>query len=373
MSTNSEAFTIGVEEEYQIIDPATRHLRSRAAHVLSRAQAAIGDEVQPELHLSQIETATPICRSLADVRHALVQSRRAVMQAAAKDGDWIASAGTHPFSSWEEQQITPKVRYQGLAADYQQLAREQIIFGCHVHIGIRDPEMKIQVLNRARNWLAPILALASNSPFWQGTDSGYASYRTELWARWPISGPPPAFASFADYSGLLQALIDTGSLEDATKIYWDIRIPERTETLEFRVTDASSTVDGTVMIAGLVRALTRTCYEQAIRNEPFPAAHRDLLHAAHWRAARHGVEEDLIDVTEARAVPATELIERFLSLVRPALEQEGDWEEISSLVGETLRGGTGAMRQRQAYQQAGRMEDVVDLIVTETARGVVSD
>lgn len=371
MSTNSEAFTIGVEEEYQIIDPVTRQLRSRAAHVLPGARAAIGDDVQPELHLSQIETATPICRTLADVRDALVQSRRAVMQAAAKDGDWIASAGTHPFSSWEEQQITPKARYQGLAADYQQLAREQIIFGCHVHIGLRDREMKIQVLNRARNWLAPILALSSNSPFWQGTDSGYASYRTELWARWPISGPPPAFASFDDYSGLLRALIDTESLEDATKIYWDIRLPERTETLEFRVTDASSTVDGTVMIAGLVRALVRTCYEQAVRGEPFRAVHRDLLHAAHWRAARHGVEKDLIDVIEARAVPATSVIDHFLSLVRPALEEEGDWEEISSLVHATLRTGTGAMRQRQAYQQAGRMEDVVDLIVAETARGVV--
>ena len=371
MTGHSEAFTIGVEEECQIIDPATRKLRSRAAHVLSRAQAAIGDEVQPELHLSQIETVTPVCRTLAEVRHALVQSRRALMEAASKDGDWIASAGTHPFSAWEEQQITPKPRYQGLVADYQQLAREQVIFGCHVHIGIRDPEMKIQVLNRARNWLSPILALAANSPFWQGIDTGYTSFRTELWARWPISGPPPVFASFADYNGLLQALIATESLEDATKIYWDIRVPARTETLEFRVTDASSTIDGTVMIAGLTRALARTCYEQMIRDEPFLPVHRDLLRAAHWRAARHGVEKDLIDVTEARAVPAPELIERFLSMLRPALEQEGDWEEVSVLVHETLRCGTGATRQRQAYQKAGRLEGVVDLIVAETARGVL--
>lgn len=371
MVTPSESFTIGVEEECQIIDPVSRQLRSRATHLLPHARAVIGDEVQPELQLSQIETATPVCRSLSEVRRALVQSRRALIQAAAKDGDWIASAGTHPFSSWEEQQITPKARYEGLAADYQQLAREQIIFGCHVHVGIRDRGMKIQVLNRARNWLSLILALAANSPFWQGLDTGYASFRTELWARWPISGPPPVFSSFADYDGLLQALISTESLQDATKIYWDIRVPERTETLEFRVTDASSTVDGTVMIAGLTRALARTCYEQALRNEPFPAIHRDLLYAAHWRAARHGVEKDLIDVTEGQSVPAAELIERFLAMLRPALEQEGDWEEVSALVRETLCYGTGAARQRQAYQQTGRLEDVVDLIVAETARGIV--
>ena len=370
MSQRAEDFTIGVEEEYQIINPTTRELCSRVQQILPIAQKALGDKVQPEAQLSQIEIGTPVCRTLADVRAELVRLRREVIAAAAIDGNQIAAAGTHPFSSWEQQQITPKERYQGLMRDYQQLTRELMIFGCHVHVGISDRNMAISVMNRARVWLAPLLALSTSSPFWLGTDTGYASYRTEIWSRWPISGPPLIFESQAEYEALVEALIATGSVEEATKIYWDVRLSERFPTVEFRITDVCMTVDEAVMIAGLVRSLARTCYEQALADKPFPAARHELIRAAHWRAARYGLDTELVDVGEMRAVPARELLEKFLAFVRPALEEYGDWDEISSLVRETMQQGNGATRQREVYKRTGRLEDVVDFIVAQTAKGV---
>ena len=369
MATDTEDFTLGIEEEHQVVDARTGALRPRGARVLANARPELGDEVQPELYQSQIETASPVCHTLAEVRAELVRARHALIQAAEKGGDRIASAGTHPFSHWEDQAITPKTRYQGIARDYRQLARELVIFGCHVHVGLHDREAAIGVLNRARVWLTPLLVLAANSPFWLGDDTGYASFRTELWSRWPMAGPPHYFASRDEYDALLRSLIATGAIEDATKIYWDVRLPEKVPTVEFRIMDVCMTVDEAVMMAGLTRALARTCYEQAVHDADYCRARPELLRAAHWRAARYGLEGELIDVAAERVVPAPDLIGAFLAFLRPALEAADDWDEVSALVGETLRRGNGAMRQREAYRRTGRVEDVVGLIVAETARG----
>lgn len=370
MSQSKEDFTIGVEEEYQIIDPTTRELRSRQQQILPIAKKTLGEEVQPELQLSQIETGTPVCRNLSEVRAQLVRLRRELIAAAAKDGNHIAAAATHPFSEWKEQQIAPKERYQALLQDYQQIAREAMTFGCHVHVGISDPEIAIGVMNRARVWLAPLLALAASSPFWFGTDTGYASYRTGVWGRMPISGPPLIFSSQAEYQTVVEALVATGAVEEATKIYWDARLSERYPTVEFRVTDVCMTVDEAVMVAGLVRSLARTCYEQALADKPFPTTRHELIRAAHWRAARYGLETELIDVEEKRAIPAGDLIEKLLAFVRPALEDYGDWDEVSSLVQKTMQQGNGATRQREVYQRNGSLEEVVDFIVAETGKGI---
>jgi len=364
-----EEFTIGVEEEYQIINTRTRELHSRQERILNGAQEALGDEVTAELYLSQIEIGTPVCHTLAEVRRELVRLRGEVIASAEREGNRIAAAGTHPFSHWGEQQITPKARYVGIAQDYQQLAREQLIFGCHVHVGINDREAAIQVMNRARTWLAPLLALAANSPFWLGVDTGYASFRTEIWRRWPMAGTPQVFASRAEYDRVIESLVKTESITDATKIYWDVRPSARFETVEFRVTDVCMTVDEAVMLAGLVRALAETCYGQAMRDEPTRHSRPELLRAAKWRAARYGLDADLIDTEAERAVPASELIEKLLTFLRPVLEERAEWDETSALVRETVARGTGASRQRAAYARAARLEDVVDLIVTETAKG----
>lgn len=363
----SEEFTLGVEEEYQIIDPHTRRLRPRVAQVLPQAEQALGENAQPEFHASQIEMATPVCATLAEVRAQIVRARRALLDAAARDGHKIGAAGTHPFSGSAEQPFTPRERYQSMAEEYGRLAQELVIFGCHVHVGLPDPEAGVAVMNRARQWLAPLVALCANSPFWEGADTGYASYRTELWVRWPMAGPPLPFASREEHDALVQALVATGSISDASKIYWDIRLPEKTPTVEFRMADVCLRVDEAVLLAGLARARARTCYGQ--QGEPFQPARPEILRAAHWRAARYGLQGELIDIAAGRAVPAAELVQSLLAFVRPALEEARDWEEVSALAAEVLRGGNGAMRQRAVFAGTNRMEAVVDYILDETARG----
>jgi carboxylate-amine ligase len=370
MPQETGAPTIGVEEEFQIVDAETGELRSHGPRVVPTAQERAGDEVQPELYQSQIEIATPICRTLADVRTELVRLRRTVIEAAAREGGRILAAGTHPFSHWEDQQVTPKDRYRATALQYQQLARELVICGCHVHVGVPDKDAGLEVLNRARLWLAPLLALAANSPFWLGADTGYASFRTQLWNRFPISGPPGTFCSADEYRSLVQSLVATGSIRDESRIYWDVRLPAHLDTIEFRVTDVCLTVDETVMVAGLTRALARSCLDAAQRGEECPTVRPELLRSAHWRAARYGVERDLIDLTRLRPAPARELIGQLLEHLRPSLEAMGDWEEVSAMVESMLEGGTGARRQREAFRQAGSLEGVVDFIAAETMRGV---
>jgi carboxylate-amine ligase len=365
-----EDFTIGVEEEYQILDPETRELRQRAARILPEARRRVGDEVTNELYLSQIEIGTPVCRTLAEVRAELVRLRRAVIAAAGRDGSQIAAAGTHPFSHWGDQALTPKPRYFGIAEDFQQLAREQIIFGCHVHVGIADRDAAIGVLNRVRAWLAPLLALSSNSPYWLGLDTGFASYRTELFARFPTTGTPYAFASRAEYDGLIATLAAVGAIDDGSKIYWDVRPSSHVETLEFRVADVCLTVDESVMIAGLCRALVRTCHAHYMRGEPVAPLRPELLRAAKFRASRFGLEGELIDVHARRSVAAAEMIETLLEFLRHALEDAGEWDEVATLARQTVARGNGAQRQRAAFARSGRLEDVVDLIVEETRVGL---
>jgi carboxylate-amine ligase len=363
-------FTIGVEEEYQIINPETRELRAHVSRVLPAAQRDLGDEVTNEFYQSQIEIGTPVCRTLADVRSELIRLRRGVVEAAERNGSRIAAAGTHPFSRWEGQPVTDKPRYLELQDDFQQIAREQIIFGCHVHIGIADREDAIQTMNRCRTWLAPIVALAASSPFWLGDETGYSSYRTELFSRWPMTGTPHVFASRQDYDNLVASLVAVQMIPDASKIYWDARPSSHAETLEFRVADVCTTVDEAVMVAGLCRALARTSLAQHRDGVPLDPPRPELLRAASWRASRYGLDGELIDVVARRSVPARELVEAMLTILRPALEVDGDWEEITSLVRVTLDRGNSAKRQLWAFAQSGRLEDVIDLILQETVQGL---
>jgi carboxylate-amine ligase len=373
MSPQAEEFTIGVEEEYQIVNPQTRQLCARSQLILPIAQSVLGDKVvQPEFRQSQIEVATPICQTLQDVRRQLSRLRGAAIASAAKDGNLIAAAGTHPFSHWQEQPLTPKPRYQELAQNYQLLMHELVIFGCHVHVGLSQREMAIQVMNRARVWLSPMLALSASSPFWLGTDTGYASYRTTLASRLPMAGPPLIFESYSEYEALVRGLIATKTIQEATQICWDVRLSERFPTLEFRVTDVCMTVDEAVMMAGLARALVRTCYEQALLHAPYKAVRPELLRAAHWCAARSGLDTELIDVEAERSVPARQLVEKFLDFVRPALEEFGEWDEVYLIAQETMQQGNGAARQRKVYKSSGSLEDVVDFVVTQTSKGTTS-
>ena len=367
MRLHPDDFTLGVEEEFQLVDVRSGGLTPAAGEVLAVAHERMGGQVAAELQRSEVETGTPICHGLQEVREELVRLRRELAAAAGTQGTRLASTGTHPTGRVESQSVTPEPRYLRMQEEYRQLVAEQLIAGCHVHVGIADPELQIQVLNRARPWLPVLLALSANSPFFAGTDTGYASYRTEVWSRWPTAGPPGVFADRAEYDRTVEQLITVGVIPDRRMVYWDIRPSARYATLEFRVADACLTVDETVMVAGLVRALARRCAEEALAGAALPRPRPELVRAAHWRAARSGLDGMLVDVLGGRTVPAAEQVGRFLEHIRPALHADGDEKEVEGLVERVLDEGTGAARQRSVFARRCELADVVDFIVGQTA------
>ncbi len=366
----SDVFTLGVEEEYQVVDPQSRALSSNARSII-QVEATPGDEqdlIQPELHLCQVEIATGVCHTLADVRQELTELRGRVIKAARENGSEIVAAGTHPFSSWRDQTLSPKDRYYELADTLKQVVRELIIYGCHVHVGLEDREAAVQVVNRSRIYLPILLALSANSPFWMGQKTGYDSYRMEQWWRLPSAGPPPIFADYAEHNAVIQQFVDYGIVDEPTKIYWDIRLSERYPTVEFRVADVCATVDEAVMLAGLCRAIAQTAYDDHVTKKDYPKVRPSVLRAAMWQAARYGLGGELIDFELNQALPAAQTVKHLLNRIRPALEKAGDWDEVSELVETTLTQGNAAQRQRKVYQQTQSCESVVDFLIEETAR-----
>ncbi len=368
--TEQDEFTVGVEEEFLLVDAESRRLRPWAEEVLPHAESALdeGEQVDREFKLSQVETGTPVCHTLDELSEEITRMRGKVMAAAEEAGARIAAAGTHPFSHWREEgaEVTPEESYLGLERDYQRLARQKIICGCHVHVGISDSEAAIQVLNRVRPWLPTILAVSVNSPFWLGEDTGYGSYRTEIWRRWPTAGTPDPFESRAQFDRLVEILLQTGSIDDPARIHWDVRPSPRFSTLEFRVTDVCLTVDDAVLVAALVRALVRTCHARAVKGDPPPLPRVELMRLATWRAARYGLEGDLVDVVGEGSLPAPDVLQTLLDFVRPALDEHGERDIVSGLVERVLEGGTGAAQQRRAFERAPRLEDVIDFAVEAT-------
>ena len=365
----SEEFTIGIEEEYQIIDPQTRELCGRSQQIIGYVRDNLKlekDVIQPELYRSQVEIATVVCQSLPEARQELTRCRQAVINGAEASGKAIAAAGTHPFSDWQEQEITPKQRYRNLEADFQQIVRELVIFGNHVHIGLSDRAIALQVINRVRIWLPVFLALSANSPFWLGQTTGYDSYRTQMWTRLPMTGQPPIFSDEREYQTIVDRLISVGVIKDPTNIYWDIRLSEKFPTIEFRVTDICMTVEEAITITGLVRALVWQGYQEVINDAPLDPIRSEILEASQWCAARYGLTGNLIDVTNKVQLPAKDLINQFLNYLRPGLEKFGDWEVISAAVQKILDKGNGAQRQLAVYEKNNSLEEVVDYIVEQT-------
>jgi len=370
--SEAAAFTIGVEEEYQIINPHSRELASKSNKLVdSKQQDGHAQDLFYEMHRCQVEIDTDVCQTLEEVRRDLTQARHSVIKAAQEHGLAIAAAGTHPFSRWQRQKITPKDRYYGLNEVLQQLIRELVIFGCHVHVGIADREAAVAIVNRTRLWLPTLLALTANSPFWAGCDTGYSSYRMELWCRLPTAGPPPHFSHYADYRELIQNLIETKITDDPTKVYWDIRLSERYPTVEFRVADVCGTVDEAVMYAGIIRALCQTCYQEFQAEKPYPKIRSEMLKAGLWQAARYGIQGELIDFSNLRPVAATDTIQTLLNYIRPALEAHNDWDTVSKQVEHILSKGNSAQRQRQIYETKGNYQAVVDYLIEQTMQGIL--
>jgi carboxylate-amine ligase len=355
-----DPMTLGVEEEFLIVDGATGDLVPRADVVLPEARKVLGDEVASELNLCQVEVGTPVCTTLAEVHSELARLRSGLAAAAAEVGCAVAPLGTHPYGMWQDQGVdVERERYRRMEEVYQIVARQQVICGCHVHVGFPDRALAIATMNRARPWLPVLLALAANSPFWQGTDSGYDSYRLQVWQRWPTSGMPPALNSAEDFDVLVEELQAIEALEDATFVYWYIRPSVRFPTLEFRACDVCPTVDDAVVVAGLIRAMAWTAATEEVDGRPFDDPKQELLEAAMWRAARYGLGGTLVSPSAGAPRPAAEVVAELLDHLRPGLEAHGDWSEISDAVDGILRRGNGARRQRAAFARRQDPHDVV--------------
>ncbi|OHV45653.1 carboxylate--amine ligase [Pseudofrankia sp. BMG5.36] len=368
--------TVGVEEEFLLFDPVARVPRAAASRVLARAgerSPGLGPRLDGEgvggldveFTREQVETASAPQSSLAAVRACLVALRRTVLDAGAAEGVALAATATSPTPA--SSRPTPKRRYQRMYAEFGLTATEQLTCGCHVHVAVRSRTEAVGALDRLRPWLAPLVALSANSPFWQGRDTGYASFRTQVWQRWPTAGPTAPFGSLAEYERLVDLLIGSGAALDGGMIYFDARLSRHWPTLELRVADVCLSVDDTVLLAALARALVSTMAADWADGRPVPDVRPELLRAASWRAARYGLSAELLDPECGERATARTVVDRLVTRVGPALAAAGDLETVVRGVGELFDRGTGADRQRAAYHRRGRIHDVVDLVLRETA------
>jgi carboxylate-amine ligase len=355
--------TVGVEEEYHLVDAETMALRS-VPEVVSRAKVAM-DDAESEISTSQLEVATPVCTTLDEVRAELVRLRCQAGEVAARSGCRILAMGTHPFSSWRDQRLSEGSRYVQLFERWGLLALQQLITGCHVHVSVDDDDVRIAVLDRVRPWLPVLLAITSSSPFWEGVDTGYASYRTMWFDRWPTAGLPPALGDRDGFDRIVADLVRAGAIDDATHLYWDVRPSVRYPTLEFRIADVCPSIDDAVLYAALARALVRTL---AARGERRSALSDPVLRMARWRAARHGLTDELVHPESGDPRPAHEVLDALLALVREDLVEHGEWDEVVASVDRVRRDGTAAARYRERMARTGDLRAVTAEAVDETAR-----
>ncbi|TMP95395.1 MAG: carboxylate-amine ligase [Verrucomicrobia bacterium] len=369
MSAKQHTFTLGIEEEFAIIDPETRELRSHIQEILEGGKVTLKEQIKPEMHQSVVELGTEICQSIVDARAHVIELRTKLAELAGRSGLKIASVGTHPFSHWRDQLITQGERYQEIVKDMQQLARANLIFGLHVHVGIPDRHSAIQVMNQARYFLPHIYALSANSPFWVGQDTGLKGYRLKVFERFPRTGIPDAFESLSEYEDYCKLLVKTGCVDNAKKIWWDIRLHPFFETLEVRVCDAQSRVDDTLAIAALIQAVIAKLHTLLRQNITFRVYRRRLLDENRWRASRYGIDGKLIDFGKETEVEARSLLNELLEFVSTEVNDLGTQKEMAHIE-RIMREGTGADRQLAVWERAQDMKTVVDHIVAETYEGL---
>lgn len=366
---SAPSLNIGVEEEYQIVDPATWELRSYVQRFLERGQTVLPDQIHAEFLQSQVEAGTRICWNVQEARAELVRIRRSIWELAESEGLWVAAAGTHPFSSWAQQEVSPFGRYPELARFLQDVGRRLLIFGLHVHIGIEDPELRIQVMNRTRYFLPLLLALSTSSPFWHNRDTGLKSYRSVLFESLPRTGIPPRFDSYDEYRNYVALLLKTGSIAEPTHIWWDVRPSEKFPTLEVRIPDMATRVDEAVCLIALVQAIVAKLVRLQQAGQPWPLYRRHLLDENKWRALRYGIEGKLIDFRDEQERPLFTLIEELLVWLDDVVDDLGSRTEVEYAT-TILHQGASADRQLAVYRETGDMRAVVDRIVEETQEAI---
>jgi carboxylate-amine ligase len=360
--------TIGIEEEFQIVDQE-RQLRAHIDQLMASLAEALGDQLKAEMMQSVVEVSTNVCANVDEARAEIVRLRSALAGALQPAGLRIASAGTHPFSHWQDQQVTERERYKILEEELQDVIRELLIFGLHVHVGIPDPQRRIEVMNEARYFLPHLLALSTSSPFWLGRATGLKSYRSVIWSRFPRTGIPPEFASLGEFNGYVDLLVKTRSIDDGKKIWWDVRPHAFFPTLEFRICDATTRVDETICLAALIQAICAKLLRLRERNLGFRKYMPGLINENKWRAIRHGIDGSLIDFGKQTEVPFRALALELLEFVDDVVDDLGSRSAVE-YVHTILRDGTSADRQLRIYQETGHLHAVVDYVAAETMAGV---
>ncbi|GAA0271721.1 glutamate--cysteine ligase [Streptomyces polychromogenes] len=356
---------MGVEEEYLVVDPVSRQLSTRADKVVTEAATELGDRVTTELTRYQVEIRTHPHTSLTALDEDLRHSRRSVARAAARLGLRIISSGTPVLGQHTPLPLSAGRRYAQSLATFRALDHEQTVCACHIHVEMPGLATALALSNHLRPWLPALIALGGNSPYWDGQDTGYDSWRTLTWGRWPVSGPPPYFESAAHYEDLIGRLLTSHTLLDRGGVYWDVRPSHHVPTLEIRVADATPTVDDTVLLAAAVKGLAATALAAVRDGQPAPRPEAELLRAACWRAARDGVRGHSIDLASGRLQPTTRLIEQLWTTALPALAPE-DLARLHATRRRLLAQGNGADRQRAAYRHRHSHHDVIDHLIQQT-------
>ncbi len=360
------SFTLGIEEEYQTVDPESRDLRSHiATEMLAMGKLRLEERVKAEMHQSVIEVGTRICRNIQDANEDLFDLRRNMVALAEENGLMLVAGATHPFADWRMQEIHPDPRYKQVVEDLQQVARANLIFGLHVHVGIEDKEAAIRVMNSLRYFLPHILALSTNSPFWQGMETGYKSYRAKVFERFPRTNLPDSFASYSEFESYVDLLIKTNCIDNAKKIWWDIRPHPFFDTIEVRICDIPLRAKESIAIAALIQATACKLWHLHSRNIDYRAYSRALLMENKFRAVRYGLDGKMIDFGKQAEVPARDLILEYLEFVDDVLDELESREEIG-YIRTMLEQGSGADRQLRVFRETGSMREVVDYMALET-------
>ena len=363
-------FTIGIEEEYQTIDPVTRDLRSHIhAEMIEKGKLLLQERVKAEMHQSVVEVGTRVCANIKDAKKEVVKLRRDMVRLAKENNLRLASAATHPFADWRVQEIYPDERYKNIVEDMQLVARANLIFGLHVHVGVEDRETAIHLMNHARYFVPHILALSTNSPFWLGMNTGLKSYRCKVFDKFPRTNIPDYFPSWGEYENFINLLIKTRCIDNAKKIWWDIRPHPFFNTLEFRVCDIPMRVDESIALAALIQATVAKLYKLYSANQGFRLYRRALIMENKWRAARYGLNGNLIDFGKQKEVPVRDLIQEYLAFIDDVVDELDSREELN-YIHAIMEMGTGADRQTKVFEQSGDLKKVVDFIIEETEVGL---
>lgn len=362
-------FTIGIEEEFQTIDPVTRELRSHMSKIVEGGQIILQERVKAEMHQAVVEVGTNICYNIQEARAEVTELRRHIIDLAEQNNLLVAAAGTHPFSDWQDQLITPSPHYDSLIDEMRDVARGNLIFGLHVHVGIQNRNEGIQILNAVRYFLPHIYALSTNSPFWCGRNTGFKSYRSKVFDKFPRTGIPEFFATANEYDEYIALLVKTKCIDSGKKIWWDIRLHPYFNTIEFRICDIPMRVDETICLAALMQALVAKIYKLMKQNLNFRSYRKVLINENKWRAARYGIQAKLIDFGKQEEVPYSDLCDELLDFVDDVLDELGSRHEVA-YIKEILKKGTGADRQLAVFDETNDLKSVVDYIVQETKFGI---